>query len=147
MTELKDFYVGKIGQDSDEIKKTPRYLSLLALDGAIEIDNYLLKRNHDFGQVQELAGILEKYQLKDIDTALTEPNFPYLTLWRAVIKNSDKNIRHISELALEMRLLRSELEVVPANSKRLEELRSLLCNFSRECSKEQEQYQHPRSCF
>ena len=74
--------------------------------------------------------------MKDTDTALTEPNFPYLPLWRAVRRNSDKDIRWMSELALEMRLLRSELGDVPANSKKLEELHSLLCDFSREFSNE-----------
>src|SRR3989338_4107524 len=143
MSKLKDFYVEKIGHDYDRIENSLWYLSELSLHGAIEIDNYVLGRNHDFSHVQELAGILEKYQLKDTDNALTEPHFPYLPLWRAVRKNSDKDIRWMSELALEMRLLRSELGDVPANSKRLEELRSLLCDFSREFSNEQHQYYYP----
>jgi len=136
MGELKDFCVKKINHDYDRIENSLWYLSKLFLWGAIEIDNYLLGRNYDFNHVRELAGILEKYQLKDTDTALTEPNFPYLPLWRAVRRNSDKDIRWMSELALEMRLLRSELGDVPANSKKLEELHSLLCDFSREFSNE-----------
>ena len=143
MSELRDFYVEKIGHNYDRIENSLWYLSELALRGAIEVDNYLIGRNHDFSHVQEFAGILEKYQLQDTDTVLTEPHFPYLPLWRAVRKNSDKEIRHYSELALEMRLLRYELKDVPANSKRLEELRSLLCNFSREFSNEQHQYNYP----
>jgi len=143
MSELKDFYVEKIGHDYDRIENSLWYLSELSLHGAIEIDNYLLERNRDFSHVQELAGILEKYQLKDTDTVLTEPHFPYLPLWRAVRKNADKDIRWMSELALEMMLLRSELGDVPANSKRLEELRSLLCDFSRYFSSEQHQYNPP----
>jgi len=143
MSELKDFYVEKIGHDYDRIENSLWYLSELALHGAIEIDNYLLGRNHDFSHVRELAGILEKYQLKDTDTFLTEPYFPYSPLWKAVRKNSDKDIRSISEFALEMRLLRSELENVPANSKRLKELCSLFCDFSREFSNEQHQYNYP----
>ncbi len=142
MSELKDFNVKKIGHDYDRIENSLWYLSELTLRGAIEIDNYLLGRNHDFDHVQELTGILQKYQLKDTDTILTEPHFPYLPLWRAVRKNSDKNISRIPDLALEMRLLRSELEDVPVSSKRLEELRSLLCDFSREFSYEQQQYNH-----
>ena len=46
----------------------------------------------------------------------------------------------MSELALEMKLLRSELEDIPVNSKRLEELRSLLCDLSREFFNEQHNY-------
>jgi len=143
MSELKGFYVEKICHDYDRVENSLWYLSELSLHGAIEIDNHLLGRNHDFSHVQELAGILEKYQLKDTDTALTELHFPYLPLWKAVRKNSDKDIRWMSELALEMRLLRSELKDVPTNSKRLEELSSLLCDLSREFSNEQYQYNYP----
>ena len=71
MTELKDFYVEKIGHDSARIENSLWYLSELALRGAIEIDDYLLGRTHDFGHVQELAEILGKYQLRDTDTVLT----------------------------------------------------------------------------
>jgi len=41
-----------------------------------------------------------------------------------------------------MRLLRFELGNVPANSNRLEELRSLLCDFSKELINEQDQYDY-----
>jgi len=140
MSELKDFYVEKIGHDYNRIENSLWYLSELTLHGATEVDNYILGRNHNFSHVQELAVILRKYQLKDTDTALTGPHFPYLPLWRAIRKNSDKDIRRMSELALEMKLLRSELEDIPVNSKRLEELRSLLCDLSREFFNEQHNY-------
>lgn len=143
MSELKDFDVG-IGHEYDRIENSLWYLHELSLHGAIEIDNHLLGRNHDFNHVQELTEILGKYQLKDTDTVLTEPDFPYLPLWRAVRKNSDKDFSLISELALEMRLLRSELEDVPTNYKRLEELSSLLSDFSTELSSEQQQYNYPK---
>ncbi len=123
--------------DCNRMESSLGYLSLLALDGAIEIDNYLLGRNSDFSHVHEFAEILEKYQLKDTDTALSEPYFPYLSLWRSMRKNSDKMVQFHSELALEMRLLRSELENIPANPQKLKELRSLLCDLSREFSYEQ----------
>ena len=137
MSELKEFYVKKIGHDYNRIKNSPWYLSKLALQGAIEIDNFLLGRNHDFSHVQEFAGILEEYQLKDTDTAFNEPNFPYLPLWMAVRKNSDKDIRKMPELALEMRLFRFELKDVPSNSDKLKELRSFLSDLSREFFNEQ----------
>jgi len=142
MSKLKDFYVEKMGHDYNRIENSPWYLSQLALRGAIEVDNHLLGRSQNFSHVQELVGILEKYQLKDTDTALTEPIFPYLPILRVIRKSSDKNLRWMSELALEMRLLRSELGDIPDNSKRLEELRSLLCDFSKEFFNEQYQ-----SCF
>ena len=141
MRKLKD-YVEKIGHDYSRIENSLWYLSELARLGAIEIDNYLRGRNHDFSHVKELAEILGKYQLKDTDTALTKPFFPCSPFSRAIRKNSDKDIKQYSELALEMRLLRFELGNVPANSKRLEELRSLLCDFSKELINEQDQYDY-----
>lgn len=144
MSELKEFYVKKIGHDYNGIKNSLWYLSKLALRGAIEIDNFLLGRNHDFSHVQEFAEILEEYQLKDTDTAINEPNFPYLPLWMAVRKNSDKDIRKMQELALEMRLLRFELEDVPANSKKLKEFRSFLNDLSIEFSNEHQNYSSHR---
>jgi hypothetical protein len=144
MSKLKDFYVKTIGHSYERIENSPWYLSKLALHGAIEIGKYLLEGNHDFSHVQELAGILERHQLEDTDTASTAHHFPYFPLWKAVRDKSNKNIRLMSELALEMRLLRSELGDVPANSKRLEELYSLLCDLSREFSNEQYRYNYPR---
>lgn len=143
MSELRDFYVEKMRYSPERLDNSLWYLSELASRGAIEIDNYLLGRNHDFSHVQEWAEILGNYQLKDTDTALTEPNFPYLPFWRAVRKNSEKDIKQYSELALEIRLLKSELGDVPANSKILEELRSLMVDFSREFSNEQYRYDSP----
>jgi len=142
MSELKDFYV-KIGHEPERLENSMWYLSQLALRAATEIDNYLLGRNQDFSHLQELAGILGKYQLKDSHHALTEPNFHYLPLWRAIRTNSDKDTRKYSELALEMRLLRSELEDIPDESKRLEEMRTFLCNLSGEFFNEQQRYYPP----
>ncbi|MAH49518.1 hypothetical protein CMI37_27095 [Candidatus Pacearchaeota archaeon] len=137
MSKLKDFYVEEIGHDPQKIENSPWYLSELALHGAVEVDDFLIRRNHDFSHVQELAEILGNYQLRDTDTALTEPNFPYLPLWRAVRKSTDKDIRSMSELASEMRIFRTELEEIPANPTRLEALRSLLRDLSVEFSNEQ----------
>ncbi len=90
MSELRNFYVEKMGHNPERLENSLWYLSELASQGAIEIDNYLLERNYDFSHVREFAEILGKYQLKYTDTALTEPHFPYLPLWRAVRKNSEK---------------------------------------------------------
>jgi len=144
MSKLKSFYVEKFGHDYNRIENSLWYLSELSICGALEIENYISDRNNDFSHVQELAGILEKYKLQDTDTAVTSSHFPYLSLRRAVRKNSDKDIRHYSELALEMGLLKSELRDVPVNSKRLEDLCSLLCDFSREFFDERHQYSYYR---
>jgi len=89
MSELKDFYVKEMGYDYGRIENSLWYLSELSVRGAVEIDNYILGRNHNFEHVQELTSILEKYPLKDSDTALTAPHFPYLPVTRAVQKDSD----------------------------------------------------------
>lgn len=145
MSELRDFYE-TMGYDYEQIRNSPLYLTRLTLEAATELDNYLLNRNYDFSHVQEFAGILKEYQLKDSDSALTGPNFPYLPLWRIFRENSEKEIRQMSELALEMRLFRYELEDVQFNFKRLKKLRSLLCSLSREFSIEEQRY-NPHLAF
>ena len=136
MSSLKERYVEKIGYDYERIKTEPWYLAQLALEGALEIDFYLLGKNNDFSHVQELADILREYQLKDSDNALTCPYFPYLPIWRAMKKDSDKNIGKYSGLALEMRLLNAELNDIPFKANRIKELSSFLCDLSREFSSE-----------
>jgi hypothetical protein len=133
MIKLKDFYTKKCGYDYNQIENSPLYLSELADMGVIEIDSYLFNnKNNDFSNVQELAGILKKSQLKDTDNDYASSVFPYHPFWKAIKKNSDKDIKHFSELALEMRLLRSELNDIPSNPEKLKELRSALNELSRE---------------
>jgi hypothetical protein len=145
MSELKDLYTKTIKHDYNEIKHSPWYLAALTIRGAIEIDNHILRRNNDFSHIQELAKILEEYQLQDTDKAPTETHFPYLTFWKATQRKSDKKIKNHSELALEIRLLKSELEDIPTNPKRLEKLSSFLCDFSTELlSTEQRHNPHYR---
>lgn len=90
-----------------------------------------------------MAQILRDYQLKDADTALTMPNFPYFALLRVAQKNSNKSLRKYSELALEMNLLRLELGNIKT-SKNPEQIRSILLDFSNEFSNEQFRYILPR---
>ena len=101
---------------------------------AVEIDDCILGRTNDFNSVQKLIKILETSQLKDNDLSFYGSNFPYIPLWKAMNNNSDKEINLISGLALEMRLLRYELESM--NVKNLKGLRSFLVDFSRELSYE-----------
>lgn len=127
MSELKDFYVGKMGHKYDMIENTSWYLSELALRGAIEVDNHTLGKNDDFSHVLEMAEILERYQLKD--TGSIPFDFPYDAILRVVRTSSDKEIRLNSELALEMRLLKSELSDI---LEKPEAARELLCELSNE---------------
>ena len=107
----------KEGHDYAQLENSLWYLSELALRGAEEIDNYRLGKITDFSHLQEFTGILSRYQLKDTDNALTKPNFLYLPLWRAFRNNSCKEIMNYSELALEMRLFRYELEDISSTQK------------------------------
>ena len=132
----KDFYVTKIGHDYNRIKNSVWYLSELSITSAIELDNYIIGRNKNFEHLAELSTIFEEYKLKDTDNALTEPLFPFMPLMRAIEKISQKKIKYYSELALNFNLLNLELKNVPRNFNMLGELRSFLCDFSRELSLE-----------
>lgn len=106
------------------------YLCELALQGAIEVDNYSSGRNHDFSSVQELGELFGGYRL-DTDKEYTL-DFQYMLARRVILKNSDKEIRWRGELALELSLLRSELRDFPNGSLTPVETRDLLLDFSRE---------------
>lgn len=110
----------------DRIETALSYLTDLVSFAETEVDNYLLKKSSDFAKTRELGRILEEFQLRDDTTSLSSV-FPYIPFWRAVRKNSDKGVIYTCELALEMRLLRYELDNVPFDdTKRLEQLRSVL---------------------
>jgi len=111
-----------------------RDLAQQSVDCALEIDDYLLGRSKGFQRTKEFSELLKNYQLKDTDNALTiqDDNF-YLSLWKAMKKDSQKELRKFPELALEMRLLRAELDNIENSGKnKLEELRSLFCDLSQE---------------
>ena len=132
MSELQRFYTDKVGYKYENLKNAPWYLAELAMHGSIEIDNHLLGKNNNFEHVKELANILQEYQLRERNPSLTPSNFEYLTLWNAVKNNSEKKITYVSELALEMKLLIAELNDIGSRSNRLEEMRSFLCDFSKD---------------
>src|SRR3989344_4333493 len=136
MSRLKDFYVNEMKHDYNRIQNSVWYLSELSLRSAIEIDNYIIGKDKNFEETKELAEIFEKYKLKDTDNVLTEPIFPFSSLIKSMIKSSQKEIGNYSELALNINLLNLELKNVPTNFNMLKELRSFLCDFSRELSNE-----------
>jgi hypothetical protein len=111
-------------------------LAIKLSEFAIDLDNYYAGRNSNLNTVKEVTEMLQKYQLKDTDRCpMGDFADFYEPLWKAMRKNSYKEIKYISELGLEMRLLRYELENISTNQKRSEELTSFLCNLSSEFMK------------
>ena len=94
-----------------------------------QIDNYFLGKSH-FVNFQELTNILKKYQLKDSDKISARPNFPYGALLKSVVIYSEKRLTKLSELALEMRLLRAELEYTTTDKEKLKDIRKILSDIS-----------------
>ena len=134
MIHLKDFYTKGLNLDYNEVKNSLQYLSELTSRASIEIDTFICGKNIGFNHVKEFAEILEEYQLKDTDKSLVK--FPYMAFWKGIKKNSDKTIRYISDLALEMNLFKNEIKNISSNPEKLKELCFGLCNLSREFSNE-----------
>jgi len=136
VSKIKQFYIN-LGHPADSLEEMPDYLADLALRGAAELNRYSLDGlGKGFDHLEDFKGLLVKYQLKDSDSVLTNSNFPYTSLWRAM-KKGGKDISTCSEVALEMRLLRAELEHVIENSERLSEMTDFLVSFSRELRAEE----------
>ncbi|MEK6852899.1 MAG: hypothetical protein AABX59_03385 [Nanoarchaeota archaeon] len=139
MKTLKDFFLPH-GLELGQLRLETRlyYLSSLSILSAIELDNFVKGKSDDFSNTQKLTEIIDKYQLKDSDTALTVPHeFPYLTLGKVIRRDSNKKIEWFSELALEMKLLSYELHDIPHSSiQKLAHLRKFLTDFSKELSSE-----------
>ncbi len=128
MSRLKDYYI-KIGADIERLENDPWYLAELTLEGATEINNYLIGKKTNFEHIKEFTEILEKYQLRNND--IHSPEFPYMALYWATKKDdSSKKIKKVTEIALEMGLLRLELKNLPTENKKLEDLIKNLCNLS-----------------
>lgn len=125
----------------DYLKNSPEYLRDLTAYGAVEIDTFRLGKNIGFDHAKEFADILEEYQLKDTDKSFV--GFPYMALWKGIRKNSDKEIGSISDLALEMNLLKGILTNLPSNSNNLKELCSALVHISSAFSNELHKNGHP----
>jgi hypothetical protein len=119
---------------------------LLTTEAAIDLILYSNGQIRDLSIVQKLASFMKKYQLKDNEQI--NPSLHccfYGPLINAINKNSNKEIRLISELALEMRLLTCELENVSIQpNKTLEDLSSFLCDFTQELIKADQLYNPSR---
>lgn len=90
-----------------------RELSELTCEVATELDNYLLQRGQGFSALDEFRDYLGKNLISSDSTYLDPVCTPFhLDLAKAMRENSQKEVRHMSELALEMRLLYNDLGIV-----------------------------------
>lgn len=123
-------------EDLEMLGKSRSELAFIVSASAVEIDNYSRGNTESFDYTSKLKGIFEIYQLKD-DASVTDflvhphSHFPYSSLLESF--NKIKAMRHASEVALEMKLLRQELENIPGLSQeRLKDLSSFLCDYSKQ---------------
>ncbi|MAG52799.1 MAG: hypothetical protein CMH62_02450 [Nanoarchaeota archaeon] len=109
--------------------RDPAYIALISSQGAIEVDCYLNGRDIGFDGVREMREILSEYPIGPHE-------FNYMIpLLRVFKNNSDKEFSDfipdlLEELELERRLIITDLEDVPSNTERLEDLRSVLVDIS-----------------
>jgi len=103
---------------------------------AVVLDNYAKGRGTNISSIQELIKVFKKYQPSE--NSKIGPNLYiqfYDPLVRAMRKCFKKDIRDTSELALEMRLLISELETIKTkpNQERInKKIIPFLCTYSQE---------------
>ena len=109
-------------------------ITKVSIHAALEIDNYLIGRNNNFDSVKSLTKLFEENSIKSPYTVRDGSGSLgfYLMLKEVFEKDSDKEINHVSELALEMKLLQSEFNFIPNLSKeKLEYLRSVCLDLSK----------------
>lgn len=115
---------------------------LLTAEAAIDLILYRNGESRNLSVIQKLASFMKKYQLED--NKQINPSLYccfYAPLINAIKKNSNKEIRSIPELALEMRLLICELEkVLVQPSETLGDLSYFLCDFTQELIKADQLY-------
>jgi len=137
MSKLKDTYID-LGSKPGDLDESMSYLAELASCSAIDVDNFVLGRDNYLGHVEEFANILGRYQLPDEGwfEKIGDP------LWYSplfdVFMEGDKDLVLVSEAALEMSLLRLELESVASGqnigNERMKNMRSSLVELSRKYS-------------
>lgn len=101
-------------------------LSELTCEVATELDNYLLQRGQGFSALDKFRDYLRKNLISDNSTYLDPICTPFhVDLANALREKSGKEIKHMSELALEMRLLYNDLGIVRMlPNERISDLRS-----------------------
>ena len=96
-----------------------RDLASLTSDCAVEMDRYVQGLAYDSKPLERFKKILSNSQLKDTDNFMTVNNEEfYLAIYKVAKKDSDKELRRGPDLALEMRLLRMELDGATDNKER-----------------------------
>ena len=86
---------------------------------AIEMDRYVQGLDYDSKSLDKFKQTLSDLQLKDTDNFMTVNNEEfYLAIYKVAKKDSDKELRRGPDLALEMRLLRMELDGATDNKER-----------------------------
>jgi len=132
--------------DTRELRKSLFDLPFFLSECAIDLQCYITDRSNNLDSIKKLTEILKRYQIKDTSTFPFPPlwpdTFPYYSLGQSILKSekySNRESRNFnpSELALEMGLLKLELENISYSSpERLSELTLYLCDFSRELMNE-----------
>lgn len=115
MSSLSDHYLERYSLE--EVEDKIWYLSALALDASFEVDS-ISREEIEFEHLNGFVEVLKKYQLSDDTNGndIMRSRFQYFALTDAMKKNSDKELRHFSEIALEMKLLTMELESVSSGA-------------------------------
>ena len=122
---------------NQELWSDALYLSQLTSHVALELDEAYLGRVSSLDNVKEFGKVLETFQIRE--NAIEDNNFWALdyfdTLGNAFKQCSDKHPTYLTELGLEMRLLRGELEHLDLEDKaKLASLRTTFVNLSRSFS-------------
>ena len=110
------------------------YLNRLLSRAIVELDNHRVGRNDDFINFNDFLDFLKRTQLKDSDNILNTPD-PHYSLWYAMQKDSPKNLGDYSKSALEMRLMRMELDQAFESEEKLCHARNLLLKIGEEYRK------------
>ena len=120
-----------------------RELADLTSECAIEVDRYVQGLDYNSKPLDRFRQVLSDLQLKDTDNFMTvnDTGF-YLALYEAAKKDSNKELKRFSDLALEMRLLRIELDCATETREKGELARSILVNLSKEFSSRVEPFKH-----
>lgn len=118
----------------EEVESTHDYLLNMSVNAAIEIDLHLRGKDDDFSCLDQLLATFGRYQLEGNDDEIARfSEFAYWALSKTVYRDSQKELHEVTELALEMRLLRSEMErYATMNRDELAELRDLCVGLSRD---------------
>lgn len=120
-----------------------RNLASLTSECAIEMDRYVQGRDYNPVPLQRFNQTLSDLQLRDTDDFMTSNNVDFhMAIYEVVRRGSNKPLQRWSDLALEMKLLRMELETATESKEKGAWARSMLVNLSGEFSARVEPLRH-----